>query len=169
MTISTGCKVVVMGLATRWQHFFMPNSLLWQPEPEGKSSSSVVRESGLCLKKHPSLVSHYFFPLIIYLTDKSQLLPHHSAVGTVICRWGDPKEGGWRWEPHHQETGNPGSFSQLFQPRVSTILWVHQACFRCRRARLDLGIVGSRRGEQALQVHRGGSLAGTSSSAPSAP
>ena len=23
-------------------------------------------------------------------------LEHHSAEGAVICRWGDPKDGGWR-------------------------------------------------------------------------
>ena len=35
-------------------------------------------------------------------------------------RWGDPKEGSWRWEPHHLETWGPGGFSKLFQPRSST-------------------------------------------------
>ena len=105
----------------------------------------------MCLKKHPRLVSHDFFPLTLSPRDKSQLLKHHSAEGAVIRRWGDPEEGGWRWETPHQETRSPGNFSKLFQTRGSTILWVHEAGFRCRRAQLDLEVVGSRRGEQAPQ------------------
>ena len=47
--------------------------------------------------------------------------------GCFHYRWGDPKEGGWRWEPHHLETWSPGGFSQLFQPRGSTSC----GCSRC--------------------------------------
>ena len=66
--------------------------------------------------------------------DGSQVLQHLSAEGAVGRRWGDPKEGGWRREAQHQETRSPRDSGTLFQPRCSPILWVHEACFRGRRA-----------------------------------
>ena len=73
----------------------------------------------LCLR----LVSPYFLPLTLHSQDRSRL-QHHSAEGGVIHRWGDAKEGSWRWEPqpHHQETQSPGDFANFFQSRDSTIL-----------------------------------------------
>ena len=50
--------------------------------------------------------------------DTSQFLQHHSGESAFIRRWEDPKERGWRWEPH-QETRSPRGFSKLFQPRGS--------------------------------------------------
>ena len=45
------------------------------------------------------------------------LCPGHIPVpATPLCggcchhRWGDPKEGSWRWAPQHLETWSPGSF-----------------------------------------------------------
>ena len=62
------------------------------------------------------------------------LSPGHIPIpATPLCggcfphRWGDPKEGSWRWEPHHLEMWNPGDFSKLLQPRGSTSF----GCSRC--------------------------------------
>ena len=52
--------------------------------------------SGICRKKHLGLVSHYFFPLMLYAPDTFRFLLDRSTEGAVICRWGDPEEGGWR-------------------------------------------------------------------------
>ena len=69
-----------------------------------------------------------------FLLPPLPLSPGHIPVpATPLCggcfhyRWGDPKEGGWRWEPHHLETWSPGGFSHLFQPRSSTSC----GCSRC--------------------------------------
>ena len=67
-------------------------------------------------EKHLRLMSHSFFLLYPYPLAKSQFLKHHSVESAFIHRWGDPKEGGWRWEPHHQEKGSPWGFSKLFPP-----------------------------------------------------
>ena len=61
-------------------------------------------------------MSHSYFLLYPYPLAKSQFLKHHSVESAFIHRWGDPKEGGWRWEPHHQEKGSPRGFSKLFTP-----------------------------------------------------
>ena len=72
----------------------------------------------MCHKKHLELVSHSFFlPYPIPWTHPSSC---NTTLGRFIHRWGDPKEGGWRWEPQHQETWSPQGFSKLFQPRGST-------------------------------------------------
>ena len=90
------------------------------------------------------------------------LSPGHIPIpATPLCggcfphRWGDPKEGSWRWEPHHLEMWNPGGFSKLLQPRGST-------SFGCSRCSLtaggcqDLVVVGRCIGELAYQVHGAG-------------
>ena len=64
--------------------------------------------------------------------DRSQRLPHHSAE-ELSSQWGDPKEGGRRWEPCHQQTRSPEHFAKLFQPRAPTILWGHPGWLCCRR------------------------------------
>lgn len=101
-------------------------------------------------------VPPYFLPLTLHPKDRSRL-QHHSAEGGVIHRWGDAKEGSWRWEPqpHHQETQSPGDFAKFFQSRGSTILWGHYGWFCCRRTRLDLETEGSYRGEKEVHVYRG--------------
>ena len=68
------------------------------------SSAPGLSMSGICRKKHLGLVSHYFFPLLLYAPDTFRFLLDRSTEGAVICRWGDPEEGGWRWEPHKEET-----------------------------------------------------------------
>ena len=50
---------------------------------------------------------HDIFPLTFHPLDISQFLQHHSAESDVICRWGDPKQGGWRWELHQAPRGLP--------------------------------------------------------------
>lgn len=116
-------------------------------------------------------MSPYFLPLTLHSQDRSQS-QHHSAEAGVIHRWGDAKEGSWRWEPqpHHQETQSPGDFAKFFQSRGSTILWGHYGWFCCRRTRLDLETVGSYRGEKEVHVcHSAGLIAWCTLTRPSAP
>ena len=46
------------------------------------------------------------------------LCPGHILLPAPLCgkcfyhRWGDPKEGSWRWEHHHLETWSPGGLSK---------------------------------------------------------
>ena len=95
-------------------------------------------------------------PSLPHTLDKSQFLQHQSGEGAFIHRWDDPKEGGWRWEPHHQETWSPWGFSKLFLPRSST-------SFRCSRSSFTAGglvwigrLWDHAEGEQAHQVHGAG-------------
>ena len=118
-------KLLLWETATRRQHFFMPNLDTWATGTLGKSCSWVVKEGVMCQKKGPRAVSHSFFPLTLYPTEKSQPQQNRCTEGAVVPGWGDSKEGGWRWEPHHQETWRPGDFSELLQTRGSTLSWVH--------------------------------------------
>ena len=59
---------------------------------------------------------------VTFLLPPLPLSPGHIPVpATPLCggcfhyRWGDPKEGGWKWEPHHQETWSPGGFSSSLE------------------------------------------------------
>ena len=70
------------------------------------------------------LVSPYFFPLTLHPPGDPNDC-NTTLQRDLSSQWGDPKEGGWRWEPHHQETRGPGHFAKLFQPRDPTILWEH--------------------------------------------
>ena len=112
----------------------------------------------------PSLLPSLPHPL-----DTSQFLHYHSGEGAFLHRWGDPKEGGWRWEPHHQETWSPRGFSKLFQPRGSTSFGCSRGSFTAGRPswiwRLWADAEGSRHARSMGQ----GSLAGISSPALSAP
>ena len=70
----------------------------------------------------PKAVSPSFFSLSLY--PPTDLNDCHTTLQKELCsQWGDPKEGGWRWEPCHQETGSPQHVAKLFQPRDPTILW----------------------------------------------
>ena len=109
VVMGNGHKVAACLYAQLW--------LLREPEPWGKSCSWIVK-SGKCQKKHLKLVSHSFFVPYPSPLDTSPFLQHHSGESAFIRRWEDPKEGGWRWEPH-QETWSPRGFSELFQPRGS--------------------------------------------------
>ena len=48
------------------------------------------------------LVCVYLFPLTLHsqTPGKSQALQMCHSEGAVVCRWGNSKEGGWRYEPH---------------------------------------------------------------------
>ena len=114
----------------------------------------------MCHKKHLELVScSFFLPYPIPWTHPSFC---NTTLGRFIHRWGNPKEGVWRWEPQHQETWSPQGFSKLFQPRGST-------SFGCSRYSFTVG--GSSwnwrlwaRAENRLTRSMGqGSLAGISS------
>ena len=139
-----------------------------EPEPWGKSCFWIVK-SGKSQKKHLMLVSHSFFLPYPCPLDKSQFLQHHSGKGAFIHRWDDPKEGDWRWEPHHQETWSPWGFSKLFLPRSST-------SFGCSRSSFTAGglvwiwrLWVAAEGNRLTRAMWQGSLAGTHSPAPSAP
>ena len=70
----------------------------------------------------PKAVSPSFFSLSLYPpTDLNDC--HTTLQKELSSQWGDPKEGSWRWEPCHQETGSPQHVAKLFQPRDPTILW----------------------------------------------
>ncbi len=111
--------------ATRRQHFFMPNSG-YSGKPSLKESpvpgSSVWVE---CARRNTErLVSHCFLSLALQPPDKSQCLGNRSDDGAVVHRWGDSMEGGWRREPHPQETWTPGDFWKLsFPPRTQHRFW----------------------------------------------
>ena len=68
------------------------------------------------------LVSPYFFPLTLHPPGDPNDC-NTPLQRELSSQWGDPKEGGWRSEPCHQETLGPGDFAKLFQPRDPTILW----------------------------------------------
>ena len=110
-----------------------------------------------------------------FLLPSLSLSPGHIPIpATPLCggyfnhRWGDPKEEIWRWELHHLETWSRGGFSKLLQPRGSTSF----GCSRCsftaggpaRIWRLWAGVEGNWLTRSTAQ----GSLACTSSPAPSA-
>ena len=84
-------------------------------------------------------------------------------------RWGDPKEGSWRREPHHLETWSPGGFQKLFQPRGARSFGRSRCGFTAggpaRIWRLWAGAEGNRPTRSMGQ----GSLAGTSFPPSSAP
>ena len=68
------------------------------------------------------LVSPYFCPLTLHPPGDPNDC-NTPLQRELSSQWGDPKEGGWRWEPRHQETLGPGHFAKLFQPRDPAILW----------------------------------------------
>ena len=60
-----------------------------------------------------------------FLLPSLPLSPGHIPLpATPLCggcfnhRWGDPKEGSWRWELHHLETCSPGGFSNSSSPEA---------------------------------------------------
>ena len=70
----------------------------------------------MCQKKHPRLASHSSFLPPMPWT-------HPSSCSTALWgdfhhRWGDPKEGSWRWEPYHLETWSPGAFQTSSSPEA---------------------------------------------------
>ena len=103
-----GCLFLLQGIfLTQGSNLGLTSRFL-PSEPPGKpfreSPVPGLSMSRTCQKKHLRLVSHYFFPLMFYVLDTPQFLQDCSAEGAVICCWGDPKEVGWRWESHDEET-----------------------------------------------------------------
>ena len=99
---------------------------------------------------------------------------HPDSCNTMLWRcfhhrWGDPKEGSWRREPHHLETWSPGGFQKLFQPRGARSFGRSRCGFTAggpaRIWRLWAGAEGNRPTRSMGQ----GSLAGTSFPPSSAP
>ena len=76
----------------------------------------------------------------------------------------DSKGGGWKWEPHHQQRWNPGLLKALPAQSIQHFSSLKDGC-SYRRAHLDAKLVVPLRGDQALQIQRGGSLAGIASPA----
>ena len=156
-------------MVTRRQHVSMPlpwllgiQSFRESPIPGLSIRLECARRSTQDLSPIPSS----------FLTPYPGRIP---IPATPLCggcfhhRWGDPKEGSWRWEPHHLETWNPGGFSKLFQPRGSV-------SFGCSRCSFTAGgpagiwrLWASVEGNRLTRPMGQGSLAGTSSPAPSAP
>ena len=69
----------------------------------------------------PKACAPFLLPSLPHLLDTSHFLP---LPATPLCggcfnhRWSDPKEGSWRWEPHHLETWSPGGFSNFSSPEA---------------------------------------------------
>ena len=138
---------------------------LGESEPWGKSCSWTVRNvpeetPKACI---PSL------PFLPHPLDTSQFLHHPSGEGAFIHRWGDPKEGGWRWEPHQQETWSPWVLSELFQPRGSTSFGCSRRSFTAGWSSWIWRLWADAEGKRLVRSTGQGSLAGTSSPALSAP
>ena len=97
---------------------------------------------------------------------------HTTLQKKLSSEWGDPKEGGRRWEPCHQETRSPEHSAKLFQPGDPTILWGHEGWLCCRRVpwiwRLWAHAEGNRQ-SKSMGWGVGGCLPGKPSPAPSAP
>ena len=72
----------------------------------------------------------------------------------VVQSWGNPKEGGWRWEPQQQETCKPGaSFPYLgLEGPPSHHPWVHLPRFSCEWSCLAPDLVILFTGAWALQA-----------------
>lgn len=119
----------------------------------------------MCQKKHLKLVAHSFFlPYPCHL-DKSQFLQLHSGEGAFIHRWGDPKEGGWRRKPQHQETWGPRGFSEFSQPRACTSFGCSRRSFAARGHACIWRLWADAEGKRLSRAMRQGSLAGTPSPA----
>ena len=114
--------------------------------------------------------------LVQFLLPSLPPSPGHIPIPATPCcggcfhrRWGDPKEGSWRREPHHLETWSPGGFQKLLQPRGATSFGRSRCGFTAggpaRIWRLWAGAEGNRLSRSMGQ----GSLAGASSQPPYLP
>ena len=108
-------------MATRRQCVFMPPPwLLEEPRALGKVLFLDCQLEWNVPEETPKACIPFLLPSL-------PLSPGHNPIpATPLCggcfhhRWGDPKEGSWRWEPYHLETWSPWVLSELFQPRGST-------------------------------------------------
>ena len=111
-------------MATRQQHVFTPG--YWGNQNLRESSVPGLSIRVKCARRNMQ-------GLCPIPSSFLTLCPGHILVPAPLCakcfyhRWGDPKEGSWRWEHHHLETWSPGGFPKLFQPRSSTSF----GCSRC--------------------------------------
>ena len=112
-------QLLLWEMATWWQHVFMPSSGYWGNQSLGESPVPGLPEWKVPEAALKACVPFFFLPYPCPL-DTSQFLQRHSGEGAFIHRWGDPKQGRWRWEAQHQETWNPRGFSEFFQLRAST-------------------------------------------------
>ena len=125
---STGFKLV-MQRTIRQQHFFLPNSgSLGSNHSLRESCSWIVNSRGMWQKRQPrlGLLTSSLFPS----TPGHIPVPTVPVEGAVICRWGDPKEGGWSWEPHPEERWSPGARSELFHPEARSSFACWRLAFR---------------------------------------
>ena len=134
------------------RHAMMPSPAYWGSQSLGESPVPGLSE-GKVPGETPKACDPFILPSPIPWTNPS-CFNTHSVEGGFIHRWGDPKEGGWRWEPQHQETWSPRGFSKLFQPRAPHPLGA-VGVVSLQEDPLDLEVVGPCRGEQACQVHGG--------------
>ena len=111
-----------------------------------------------------------------FLLPSLSLSPGHipvpatpSGEGAFIHRWGNPKEGGWRWEPQHQETWSPWGFSKLFQLRASTSFGCSRHSFTAGGPSWIWRLWARAEGSRHARSKGQSSLAGTSFPALSAP
>ena len=148
------------------RHAMMPSPAYWGSQSLGESPVPGLSE-GKVPGETPKACDPFILPSPIPWTNPS-CFNTHSVEGGFIHRWGDPKEGGWRWEPQHQETWSPWGFSKLFQPRGST-------SFGCSRRSFSAGgptwiwrLWVAAEGNRLTRAMGQGSLAGTPSPAPSA-
>ena len=135
--ISTSFKVVVMGNGQKMVAFLPAQ--LWrfrEPEPEGKALLWDCQFQRIV----PEVTnSQHVLCLLISSPLTFIAWTHANSCNSTLWRvmssvgGGDPKEGGWCGDHHHQESWSPGDFSKLFHPRSSNILWVHSAWHGCRR------------------------------------
>ena len=89
-------KLLFWKTALRKYHCFLPHS---GPQTLRPIENSVYGLSATveCARRNTqdlSLISPS--PLPSVPRTYPSFLEHHSAEGAVICRWGDPKDGGWR-------------------------------------------------------------------------
>ena len=107
-------------MATQRQPFFTPESGSPGNQSLGESLYLDCQQERNVPKATPKACVSFLLP------SHPLSLGHPNSCNTVsgawapIHRWGDPKEGGWRWESHHQEPESTRDFSKLFQPRDST-------------------------------------------------
>ena len=86
-------------MATGRQHFFPPSSAYL-----GNQSLRAGPVLGCVRWIHPALVSPSFFPRS--LSPPGQIPDWHTALQRELSSSGG-EEGGWRWEPHPQDTRSP--------------------------------------------------------------
>ena len=112
-------KLLLWEMATRRQCVFMPPPwLLEEPRALGKVLFLDCQLEWNVPEETPKACIPFLLPSL-------PLSPGHNPIpATPLCggcfhhRWGDPKEGSWRWEPYHLETWSPGAFQTSSSPEA---------------------------------------------------